>query len=57
MIRPAEVAFAERFFARYGSIAVFISRLLPVIRTFIAFPAGLARTPMLKFQVYTFLGS
>ncbi|MGY4499431.1 membrane protein DedA with SNARE-associated domain [Bradyrhizobium sp. GM24.11] len=57
MIRPAELAFAERFFARYGSIAVFISRLLPVIRTFIAFPAGLARTPMLKFQVYTFLGS
>ncbi|MET4296130.1 membrane protein DedA with SNARE-associated domain [Bradyrhizobium sp. LB8.2] len=57
LIRPAELAYAERFFARYGSIAVFISRLLPVIRTFIAFPAGLARMPMLKFQVYTFLGS
>ena len=48
---------AERFFARYGSVTVFVARLLPVVRTFIAFPAGLARMPMLKFQVYTFLGS
>ncbi|WLB23934.1 DedA family protein [Bradyrhizobium japonicum] len=57
LIRPAELAKAEEFFARYGSVAVFVSRLLPVIRTFIAFPAGLARMPMVKFQVYTFLGS
>lgn len=57
LIRPAELAKAEQFFARYGSMAVFVSRLLPVIRTFIAFPAGLARMPMVKFQVYTFLGS
>src|SRR5271168_1977005 len=48
---------AERFFARYGAVTVFICRLLPVVRTFIAFPAGLARMPMLKFQIYTFLGS
>ena len=47
----------DRFFARYGSATVFFGRLLPVVRTFIAFPAGLARMPMLKFQVYTFLGS
>jgi membrane protein DedA with SNARE-associated domain len=48
---------AEWFFARYGAITVFVCRLLPVVRTFIAFPAGLARMPMLKFQIYTFVGS
>ncbi len=48
---------AERFFARFGSAAVFIARLLPVVRTFIALPAGVARMPQLKFQIYTFLGS
>jgi membrane protein DedA with SNARE-associated domain len=57
LMTHAELDHAERFFARYGSITVFIGRLLPVIRTFIAFPAGLARMPMLKFQIYTFLGS
>jgi membrane protein DedA with SNARE-associated domain len=57
LISHAEIEHAERFFARYGSVTVFIGRLLPVIRTFIAFPAGLARMPMMKFQVYTFLGS
>jgi membrane protein DedA with SNARE-associated domain len=57
LISSAELDHAEQFFARYGSITVFIGRLLPVIRTFIAFPAGLARMPMLKFQIYTFLGS
>jgi membrane protein DedA with SNARE-associated domain len=48
---------ADRFFARYGGIAVLVGRLLPVIRTFIALPAGIARQPQLKFQVYTFVGS
>jgi membrane protein DedA with SNARE-associated domain len=48
---------AERFFARYGSATVFVSRLLPVVRTFIALPAGMARMPQLKFQLYTFAGS
>jgi len=57
LIRPAELAHAERFFARYGAATVFVGRLLPVVRTFIAFPAGLARMPMGKFQIYTFLGS
>ena len=57
LISKTELDHAERFFARYGSITVFIGRLLPVIRTFIAFPAGLARMPMLKFQIYTFVGS
>jgi membrane protein DedA with SNARE-associated domain len=48
---------AERFFDRFGSAAVFIGRLLPVIRTFIALPAGLAKMPRIRFHVYTFLGS
>ncbi len=48
---------ADRFFARFGSAAVFIGRLLPVIRTFIALPAGVARMPRLRFHVYTFAGS
>ena len=48
---------ADRFFARWGPLAVLIARLLPVVRTFIALPAGIARMPRLKFHVYTFLGS
>lgn len=46
-----------RFFAKYGSIAVFLARLLPVVRTFIALPAGIARMPKGRFHIYTFLGS
>ena len=52
-----DLEMADRFFARFGSATVFIARLLPVVRTFIALPAGIARMPQLKFQVYTFLGS
>lgn len=48
---------ADRWFARYGEVIVFASRLLPVVRTFIAFPAGVARMNMTRFTVYTFLGS
>ena len=48
---------ADRFFARWGGVAVFIARLLPVVRTFIALPAGIARMPRPRFHVYTFLGS
>ena len=57
LISRAELERTERFFARYGSATVFFGRLLPVVRTFIAFPAGLARMPMRQFQIYTFLGS
>jgi membrane protein DedA with SNARE-associated domain len=57
LITRKDLERTDRFFTRYGSATVFFGRLLPVIRTFIAFPAGLARMPMLKFQVYTFLGS
>lgn len=52
-----ELDWADRFFARYGNITVFISRLLPVVRTFIALPAGVARMKQAKFHFYTFIGS
>jgi membrane protein DedA with SNARE-associated domain len=48
---------ANRFFARYGDGTVFFARLLPVVRTFIALPAGVARMNFLRFNLYTFLGS
>jgi membrane protein DedA with SNARE-associated domain len=48
---------ADRWFERRGDITVFVARLLPVIRTFIAFPAGVNRMDMRKFIIYTFLGS
>lgn len=57
LVRHEELDRAERFFARYGAVTVFVGRLLPVVRTFISFPAGLARMPMLKFQIYSFAGS
>ncbi len=46
-----------RFFEKYGSITVLVARLLPVVRTFIALPAGIARMSQLKFHIYTFIGS
>ncbi len=52
-----DLEMVDRFFARYGGITVFVSRLLPVVRTFIALPAGIAHMPQVKFQVYTFIGS
>lgn len=57
LLRHSDLDRAERLFARFGSIMVFVGRLLPVVRTFIAFPAGLARMRMLPFQTYTFVGS
>jgi membrane protein DedA with SNARE-associated domain len=52
-----DLELADRWFARYGDWAVFFARLLPVVRTFIALPAGIARMNFLRFNVYTFLGS
>lgn len=52
-----ELDWADQFFVRWGYLAVFIARLLPVVRTFIALPAGIARMPRIRFHVYTFLGS
>ena len=48
---------ADRWFARHGEATVFFARLLPVVRTFIAFPAGVARMEMKRFLAYTFAGS
>ncbi len=57
LVTHHDLELADRFFARYGDWAVFIGRLLPVIRTFIAFPAGVSRMNFLRFNIYTFLGS
>jgi membrane protein DedA with SNARE-associated domain len=57
LITPHEIARADRWFAQYGMTATFISRLLPVIRTFISLPAGIARVPFGRFLIYAFLGS
>jgi membrane protein DedA with SNARE-associated domain len=57
LVSHKEVELADRLFERYGQWVVLAGRLLPVIRTFIAFPAGVARMRMTTFIVYTFLGS
>ncbi len=55
-LRPRELDRADAWFERHGEATVFVSRLLPVIRTFISFPAGVARMPLGRFTIYTFLG-
>ncbi len=57
LITEKELDTADRFFARYGDAAIFISRLLPVVRTFISLPAGISKMNFPKFVAYTFLGS
>src|SRR5215208_6075780 len=57
LVSRKELDFADRLFSRHGQWVVLGARLLPVIRTFIAFPAGVARMNMTKFVVYTFAGS
>ncbi len=57
LISHHELDLADRLFARYGQWVVFAARLLPVIRTFIAFPAGVSRMNMPRFVAYTLLGS
>ena len=56
-IKPSQIAWADRWFAKYGDAAVFFSRMLPVIRTFISLPAGAARMPLWRFCALTFLGA
>ncbi len=57
LVSRREIELADRLFARWGQWVVLGGRLLPVIRTFIAFPAGVARMSVARFLVYTFVGS
>ncbi len=57
LVSSHELEVADRFFHRWGSATVFVARLLPVVRTFIAFPAGVSRMELWRFSVYTLLGS
>jgi membrane protein DedA with SNARE-associated domain len=57
LISHHDLDLAERWFTKYGNWAIFFSRVLPVVRTFISFPAGLARMNVWKFSLYTFVGS
>jgi membrane protein DedA with SNARE-associated domain len=57
LVSKHDLDLADRWFDRFGEIIVFVSRLLPAIRTFIAFPAGVARMNLKKFIIYTFAGS
>ncbi|MCW3010241.1 MAG: associated Golgi protein-related protein [Solirubrobacterales bacterium] len=56
-VKPSYLAWADRWFEKYGDAAVFFSRMLPIVRTFISLPAGVARMPILRFSVLTFLGA
>jgi membrane protein DedA with SNARE-associated domain len=56
-ISQHDLDLADSWFAKYGDAAIFFSRLLPVVRTFISFPAGVARMHFVKFLIYTTLGS
>ena len=57
LIREHEIEAADRFFEKYGAATVFFGRLLPIVRTFISFPAGVARMPLVTFIVYSTLGA
>jgi len=57
LISHHDLDLADRWFNKYGEITVFFARLLPVIRTFISFPAGISRMNFWKFSLYSFLGS
>jgi membrane protein DedA with SNARE-associated domain len=55
-IKPSHLQWADRWFEKYGSAAVFFSRMLPIVRTFISLPAGVARMPFWRFTVFTVAG-
>lgn len=57
LIKARDIDRADRWFSRYGGRAVFFSRLLPIVRTFISLPAGIARMPFGRFSLLTLLGS
>jgi membrane protein DedA with SNARE-associated domain len=56
-ISPKHLKWADDWFARYGAATVFFSRMLPIIRTFISLPAGVAKMPFWRFTAYTLIGS
>ena len=53
---PKQIARTERWFATHGDVTVFVTRLLPIVRTFISLPAGAARMPLGRFTLYTTAG-
>jgi membrane protein DedA with SNARE-associated domain len=55
-IKQSHLQLAERWFERWGAPAIFFSRMLPIVRTFISLPAGVARMPIMRFSVLTMLG-
>src|SRR5919202_1743897 len=55
-VTPARLQQADRWFERWGAWAVFFSRMLPIVRTFISLPAGVARMPFWRFTLLTFAG-
>jgi membrane protein DedA with SNARE-associated domain len=57
LLSRRDLDLADKFFSKYGSITVLVGRMLPIVRTFIAFPAGMARMNQVRFQIYTFVGS
>ncbi len=57
LISHHDLDLADRFFRRWGNLAIFASRLMPVVRTFISLPAGVSRMPVLQFTAYTFAGA
>ena len=57
LVSPHDLEIADRWFAKYGEAAVFFGRMLPVVRTFISLPAGIARMNFPRFVVFTFVGA
>lgn len=57
LVTKHDLNLADRFFQKYGGSAIFFSRMLPVVRTFISLPAGIAKMHFSKFITYTFVGS
>jgi len=57
LLSHRDLEWVTDFFAKYGSITVLVARLMPIVRTFIAFPAGIAKMSQVRFHLYTFIGS
>src|ERR1700735_3373171 len=57
LLSKRDLGLVDHFFAKYGAITVLVGRMLPIVRTFIAFPAGVAKMNQLRFHIYTFIGS